>query len=94
MNRPRLMRPRRPAPHPMPPMPFLSEGDSAWLELGPSELRLRRESGEVTWSATLPDAALAGAEWAARDLAALDATGGAADDADPDDSEEVLLERS
>jgi hypothetical protein len=56
---------------------------------------LRRDSGEVAWSATLPDVALtaAGAEWAARDLAALDASGAAADE-DPADSEEVLLERS
>jgi len=83
----------------MPPMPFLSDSDSTsdstWLELGATELRLRRESGEVAWSAALPDAALtaAGAEWAARDLAALDASGAAAGD-DPADSEEVLLERS
>jgi len=92
MNRPRLIRARR---LPRRPMPFPSDSDSTWLELGATELRLRRDNGEVAWSAALPDAALtaAGAEWAARDLAALDASGARSDD-DPADSEEVLLERS
>jgi hypothetical protein len=66
------------------PVPFVGDPDSGWLELGASELRLRRDGGDVLWSAVLPDGALAGYELAAADLASLE----------DDDYEEVLLERT
>lgn len=95
MNRPRLIRARRRASRPSPPMPFTNENESAWLEFGAVEMRLRRDAGEVVWSAAMPDTtpALTRAEWAARDLAALEAATDSAV-ADPYADEEVLLERS
>jgi len=96
MTRPRISRQSRRALRTRASAPFLSdlnhESEPAWLELGRTELRVIRDGGDVAWSAALPDAAqaLAGREWAARDLAALDP--GA--DADIDRDEEVLLGRS
>ena len=66
-------------------LPPAGDLDSGWLELGASELRLRRDGGDVLWSAALPDIALAGYELAAADLASLD---------DDEDLEEVSLERT
>ena len=90
MNRPRFSRLRRRSPRTAPPFPYLSESEPAWLELGHAELRVRRDGGDVAWSAALPDATqtLAGREWAAPDLAALDHEG------DGEGDEEVLLGRS
>jgi len=98
MNPPRFSRLRRRASRSTPLAPFLSEvpsdSEPAWLELGQSELRLFRDGGDMTWSASLPDPvhALAGREWAARDLAALDQ--GREAEGDGDGDEEVLLGRS
>jgi len=66
------------------PLPIAGDLDSGWLELGGSELRLRRDGGDVLWSVALPDLALAGYELAAADLASLE----------DDDDEEALLERT
>ena len=66
------------------PLPITGDLDSQWLELGASELRLRRDGGDVLWSAALPDHALSGYELAAADLASLEG----------DEDEEVLLERT
>ena len=97
MNRPRFSRLRRRASRPTPLSPFFSaapDSEPAWLELGPGELRLFRDGGDVAWSTSLSDPAhaLAGREWAARDLATLDAAHEA--EADGDGDEEVLLGRS
>jgi len=58
------------------PVPFLRAVDSepAWLELGAAEMRLKREDGDVVWSASWVDSARAFTtlEWSSGDLATLE----------------------
>jgi hypothetical protein len=85
MARPQFSTARLRARRTQRPLPIAGDLDSSWLELGASELRLRRDGGDVLWSVALPDQALAGYELAAADLASLE---------DDEDLEEVTLERT
>jgi len=75
MNRPRIKRRmavRRTVTH------FNGESENIWLEVGDSEIRLKREGGELVWSRTLPDPGLAlgNLEFSSGDLDTLDHTEG------------------
>jgi len=58
------------------PVPFFRavESEPAWLELGAAEMRLKREDGDVVWSASLADCArtFTTLEWSSGDLATLE----------------------